>query len=369
MANGFAIGHYFESLNHVPARSDQLSSSISTLTAFESACLDPGFADLSGSCSDLLFDEDTIISSYNSNKCPPPSKTRKRSSKPSHRVDLLELSKEAGKLGLHDLSRKFRFCCTDVIVLRLPQGSISITPLRCNHKLCPLCHAYHARQIRTRLDEIIYRAKTMITLTIATYKDHELRENIQILRRALRLLCQRKRKKQWVPFESGYYWRLELTDGKGFHPHFHVLSTHEWIDYHRLRARWRQCVTTAGGRGDHIWISATDKNTSREVSKYLSKDIDFFDSSRWPELCNGLYMVRTYGSGRALRLPPLETRGKKFICFGKDIQFFANQEMLDQFRDCKPGSIIRPDSEFLSRWTVQTEWDEFYGDSEWSSTL
>lgn len=334
---------------------------VSDLSDFEKWIIDPGQADFLGLSCDLVSDPVTINSSYYSNKCPPPPTKHKRSAKPEARTDLLELSKEARKVGLLDVSRKFEMCCTDIIVLRDPTGSISITPLRCNHKLCPLCHAYHAALIRTRLFEIMYKAKTMITLTIATYKDHELKENLSILRRALRAMFQRKKKSQWIPFESGYYWRLELTPGKGFHPHLHILSTHEWIDYHRLRRRWRTCVTNAGGKGDHIWISACDKNTPYEVCKYLSKDLDFIKSSRWPELCNGLYNVRTYGSGRALILPPLESKGKKFICFGKSLDFMSDSDILEGVCKCQPFKKIRPDSPYLSRWIDESSFEAYYG--------
>jgi len=334
---------------------------ISDLSEFERDCLEPGMVELLGQNTDLTGSTDTINSSYNSNKCPPPPTKHKRTSKAECRTDMLELSKVARVLGLLDLARKFEYCSTDVIVLRDPVGSISITPLRCNHKLCPLCHAYHAQKIKSRLEEVAHRAKTMITLTIATYHDYQLRENIKIIRRAFRLMCQRKKKNQWIPFEPGYFWRLELTDGKGFHPHLHVLSTHEWIDYHRLRDRWRACIDLAGGKGDHLWISKTDKNTCREVCKYLSKDIDFIASKRWPELNDGLYGVRTYGSGRALTLPPLESRGKKFICFGKDIDYIDSYDILEDFKKTKPGSRIRPDSKFQERWKDDECFEEYYG--------
>lgn len=325
-------------------------------------CDQIGYLELVGSPSDgCLWGNDTINSSSNRNKCPPPLIQCKRSSKPSQRQDMLDLSKLAIKANLHDLARKFEYCCTDFIVLRGLGGQLSATPLRCDHKLCPLCHAYHAQKIRSRLEEVIHRANLFITLTIATYKDHELRENIEVLKRAFRLMTQRKKKKQWIPFESGYFWRLEITEGKGFHPHFHILSTHSWIDYDHLRYRWRQCVDHAGGKGDIIWIDRTEKDTLYEVSKYLSKDIDLINWRRWPELNRGLWHMRTYGSGRALRLPPLEDRGKKFVCFGKDIDHLSDRDLIDFVRKKEPHGIIRPDSIFKPRYSDPQKFQDFYG--------
>lgn len=329
------------------------------LTQFEIDCL--GAVELAGSNSDLLWDGDTIISSSNSNKCPPPPKKGKRTSKPAHREDMLALAKMAESVNLLDLSHKFKRCCIDFILLRNPDGSFCATPLRCNHKLCPLCHAYHSHKIRSRLNVIINRAHTFITLTMATYRDTDFNKNLKILKKAFRLMCQRKRKKQWVPFEPGYFWRLECTDGRGFHPHFHVLSTHDWIDYDRLRQRWRKCIDSAGGKGDLIWITTVKPNTINEVSKYLSKDIDLINHHRWPELCNGLWNQRTYGSGGALALPPLESRGKSFVCFGEEITGDWNPEYIDFLMEGHPEKILRPDSSLAQRLIDKQAFERYYG--------
>jgi hypothetical protein len=320
-----------------------------------------GAIELAGFSSDLLWAQDTFISSSNSNKCPPPPKSGKRSSNPAVRCDLLALAKMAESVNLSDLARKLRVCCTDFIILTNPDHTLCATPLRCNHKLCPLCHAYHSQKLRSRLTTIMKRAHVFITLTMATYHDHDFVKNLRILKRAYRLMTQRKKKKQWVPFESGYFWRLEVTDGKGFHPHLHVLSTHNWIDYDRLRQRWRQCIDTAGGKGDLIWISEVKPNTINEVTKYLSKDIDLIETNRWPELCQGLFNQRTYGSGRALALPPLETRDKRFLCFGEDITNEYNSEYVEFFQKSHPETMLRPDSGLYYRLTTKKAFENFYG--------
>jgi len=320
-----------------------------------------GALELAGLSSDYRLFDDTIISSYNSNKCPPPPKHGPRTSKPDQRLDMLAICKLAESVGLTDLARKLRVCCTDFLILANPDQTLCATPLRCNHKLCPLCHAYHSQKLRSRLTTIMKRAHLFVTLTMATYHDHDFQKNLRILKRAYRLMCQRKKRKQWVPFESGYFWRLEVTDGKGFHPHLHVLSTHTWIDYDRLRQRWRNCIDTAGGRGDLIWISQVKKNTINEVTKYLSKDIDLIETRRWPELCNGLFNQRTYGSGRALKLPPLETRDKRFLCFGEDITNEYNSEYVEFFQKSHPEKMIRKDSDLYYRLSNKLAFEKFYG--------
>lgn len=320
-----------------------------------------GALEFAGSTADNFLFAGHFISSSNSNKCPPPPKKGKRSSNPGVREDLLALAKMAESVNLTDLARKLRVCCTDFIILANPDTSLCATPLRCNHKLCPLCHAYHSQKMRSRLSTIMKRAHTFITLTMATYHDYDFRKNLSILKKAFRAMCQRKKKKQWIPFEPGYYWRLEVTDGKGFHPHFHVLSTHNWIDYDRLRQKWRTCIDNAGGKGDLIWISEVKPNTINEVTKYLSKDIDLIETNRWPELCNGLFNQRTYGSGRALALPPLETRDKRFLCFGQDITNEYNSEYVEFFQKSHPEKLIRRDSELYYRLSNKIAFESFYG--------
>lgn len=320
-----------------------------------------GALELAGSRTDRFETGDSIYSSYNGDKCPPSPAKESRTSKASKRIDMLRLAQLAREVNLLDFSRKLEHCCTDFLVLVDDTGKYSITPMRCGHKLCPLCHAYHAYKIRLRLEEIVYRAKSMITLTMRTVNDHEISEYLRILRRAFRLMSQRKKKDQWIPFEPGYFWRLEITEGQGFHPHLHVLSTHEWIHYDRLRKRWSQCVKTAGGSGDHIWISKTDRNTPREVAKYLSKDIDFFDPNRWSFLLNGLKGVRCFGSGRALKLPKLESCGKRFYTFGCKIDIFEGEKFLEQIANCSPGSKIRPDSKLQAKWRDRATIEEYFG--------
>lgn len=258
-------------------------------------------------------DPDTLLDT-NRNKCPQSNLTNTDLLKDVSPTDVLAVADIAKDYGLFDMSWRLSQCCRDGVVFRTPSDEWGWTPIRCDHRLCPWCSQPKALELRRRLKEVADHAQTMITLTMATYKDRDLRKNIDILRKAFRMLTQRKHKYDWIPFERGYFWRLEVTPGKGFHPHLHVLSCEEWIDYHRLRKRWGECLDHAGGKGDLLWISVCRKKHVQEAAKYLSKSLVYFAPARWFDLDKGLTNVRTYGSGRLLKLPPKKKKGNTYHC-------------------------------------------------------
>lgn len=319
-----------------------------------------GHLELSGSPRDEKNPPDTINSSYIRDNCPTPATKPKKERSKKLLKDCLRIAKEARSVGLHEFANKLAFCCCDVIILRDSKGKYSCTPLKCDHKLCPICHSWHAYDIRKRLEEVIHRARLMVTFTFATYKDEHIRKNIKVLCDAFRDLYRKRNKRHWTPFDNGYFWRLEVTDGLGYHPHLHVLSPHYHIDYYHLRKAWRSCIDRAGGKGDLIWIEPVNSGTPKEVCKYLSKDINHIETSRWVHLYNGLWKKRTYGSGKALKLPKREYFGKSFVSFGHEVNNHSPEELKKFIWEGQIHLKMRPDAELISRYTDEWEYERFY---------
>ncbi len=290
-----------------------------------------------------------VLLDTNSDKCPPLYQLAETYGIDDSLPDQLIIASIAERSGFPELGFKLRHCGTDAIIWQGPDGKFGRSLLRCNHKLCPECHRIHSKKIRERLRHVIENGHLFITLTISTKRDSELRENIIILRRALRSLTQRKREDQWCPFETGFFWRLEITPGKGFHPHLHLIVDSDFIDYYSLRKRWSSAVAGAGGFGDFIHLKHTNDRSIFEIGKYLSKELSYFDPHRWRWMHEGLFKVHTHGSGGSLKLPKPEKKGCTKICFASQITDFTDYEILKFVKETELWNDLTPSCDIPKR--------------------
>lgn len=256
-------------------------------------------------------------------------------------LSLPEISQTALKQGLKKMAYKLQACSDDGMFYVHPHGhKFGFVSMGCHHRLCPHCHINHARAIRTRLETVIDRAFLHVVLTWPTYSDSCLKRNIKHGRDAFRKLTQSKGKKKtaWRPFPGGYFWRLEVTNGRGFHPHLHLLSPSTWVDQKELQKRWSDCL----GHTGHVNVCQIDEFASLEVAKYLSKPIINFNPKRWLPLDSGLAGVRTFGSGGCLKLPKKVSSGN--ILIGTASRYFTergleNDRGLSDWIDDNPESF------------------------------
>lgn len=257
---------------------------------------------------------------HNSNKCPLLNSDQCLLGY-SKEEELLEpVAFEAERIGMSKMAWKLRHCLADSVILE-NSTEIKAFPIPCNHKLCPVCSKRNAWQLKKRLVDKIEPGYLFLTLTWRTSEDRYLSEYIDRGKVAFRKLTQNKGKKsEFLPLRKGYFWRLELTPGKGFHPHFHCVVDSKWIDVDQLENRWKQCLGASAGK---CWISyikqGNQQDAAAEVAKYLSKSIIHFDSSRWWFLDDALNKIRTYGAGGTLKLPPARVpKGYSIIGFLSD---------------------------------------------------
>lgn len=193
------------------------------------------------------------------------------------------------KIGEEDRANALMGCCKWFDAYRSPCGTVKLRPCRCDDLFCPDCCNRRSIDLQKRIAERINQTEHdywHLGVTVRSWADL----SKPALKRLIKQLARLRESDVWKEQVTGGVYSVETTwnDGKGWHPHFHILIETpkrlpmDWIK--RLRAKWLEIT------GDsHVMklermygldkkgqkTRKLNKRAIREIVKYATKAASF----------------------------------------------------------------------------------------------
>lgn len=187
-------------------------------------------------------------------------------------------------------------CCSSPMVMLSGGGDVSLCPIRCRDRLCPLCALRRAREAAEKYGVAVATMDSARHLVLtAPAIDAPLAEQLRGMQDAMKRLRQHRVWKQRV---DGGLYTIEVTfnarSGQ-WHPHLHVIIDGEYFPHHELMDAWRQALSTCDlwsdlQPGDRVIVNISAVHNRKQLARYIAKYI-----AKPAELCSwSLSCIREY---------------------------------------------------------------------------
>jgi hypothetical protein len=203
---------------------------------------------------------------------------------------------------------RFLSCGSNAQVLvSLDDGSFTITGRRCRDRWCEICSGIRSRIIAANLAELCGRSPTKLVTMTLLHSHQRLRDQIHRLMEAFAILRRHRLWRQRVDAGAYFIEVKRAKNGRGWHPHLHVVMKALYIPQLLLADMWLQ----ATGDSYRLWIEQAKGGCDASVSyatKYATKGYDrgVVDHPKAVRVCiASLRSVRlwdTFGGWRGIRL-------------------------------------------------------------------
>jgi hypothetical protein len=235
------------------------------------------------------------------------------------RLAVYEAFVSAGDSALSKRAVSLKECCRGPRVVVSDTGDLGVWMARCKDRCCPRCQVHRSRVAAGRFEAAVrlMDAPRHVVLT-APRVSAPLADQLRSLRGALRRL---RRSVWWRDRCVGGVYAIEITrgrDGRGWHPHIHLVVDGEWMHQGDLQRAWESAVLEHGAWSDAepgaraiAWIGAVHSRgkTARYIAKYIAKPADVASWSPWAireyaAACRGMRFLDTFGRYHGTVLDP-----------------------------------------------------------------
>lgn len=208
-------------------------------------------------------------------------------------------------------------CCASPMIRLSGGGDVSVCPIRCRDRLCPLCALRRAAEAAQKYGKAVASmdAARHLVLT-APALDAPLAEQLRGMQNAMKRLRQQL---AWKRRVVGGVYTIEVTFNKEsgrWHPHLHVIVDGDFFPHHELMDAWRQALSSSDLWSDleagdrvivHISAVHNRKQLARYIAKYIAKPAEL---CRWSLSCIREYslavvgkrMMHTFGTLHGVKL-------------------------------------------------------------------
>lgn len=208
-------------------------------------------------------------------------------------------------------------CCSSPMIRLSGGGDVSVCPIRCRDRLCPLCALRRAAEAAEKYGKAVATMDSARHLVLtAPALDAPLAVQLRGMQDAMKRLRQQL---AWKRRVDGGVYTIEVTrnDSTGrWHPHLHVIIDGEYFPHHELMDAWRQALSSCDLWADlvpgdrvivHISAVHNRKKLARYIAKYIAKPADL---CRWSLACIREYalavvgkrMMHTFGTLHGVKL-------------------------------------------------------------------
>jgi len=208
-------------------------------------------------------------------------------------------------------------CCANPMIILRESGKVSLCPIRCRDRLCPLCALRRAREAATKYGAAVAAmgAARHLVLTAPSVAA-PLREQLKEMGEALKRL---RSQHAWKRRVCGGLYTIEITRNEQtglWHPHLHVIIDGGYFPHAELCEAWRLALRSGNTWSNlksedsvivHISAVHDRKQLARYIAKYIAKPAAL---GSWPNgsICEyglavaGRRMMHTFGSLHGVKL-------------------------------------------------------------------
>lgn len=192
-------------------------------------------------------------------------------------------------------------CCREPNIVTLEEGTVHhLTENRCKSRVCPRCSKIRARELSTRIADLVHRmdAPRFLTLTIRS-NDQPLRDQVKHLTRRFAAM---RRTNEWPKRVTGGIYTIEITwngNSGQWHPHLHAIIDGTYWQQTDLLDLWQRVIHDQGG----VDIRAIQgiRKLANYLAAYVSKSCDLAKLPRsqlaeWAIETQSLRLAQTFGS-------------------------------------------------------------------------
>lgn len=209
------------------------------------------------------------------------------------------------------------FCCRSPLICESSKGLPVLSLQTCKDRMCPRCQRARGQQLTRKVEGLVigFNAPRFLTLTLKHHRGEQLKDMLDRLAKAFRLL---RSEKFWKAAVTRGVYTVEVTfnPAKGeWHAHLHTIIDGDFMAHARLKELWLKIT----GDSDIVHIEAVvdRKRQASYIARYVAKPCD---GHAWREeqLCefalatHGRRMVHTFGKAHGKPIdPPLPVEKEK----------------------------------------------------------
>lgn len=229
-------------------------------------------------------------------------------------------------------------------------GTIHMTPGRCNDRACPTCQVQRSRVLARNVTGVVQKWNDVRHVVLTLNGDpRSLKESLDLLTSSYRRLRQTTLWKEHVDAAIATIEVTHNAESGRWHPHLHVLTDGRYLDVNDLRKAWEK----ASHGAKVVWIEripARDKVTAY-IAKYTSKSPSaegWSDATirEWTYATHGRRTVICSGTCKSIRMkerdpehdhgPSQSVTSLHALKAALQAQLIPAKIALDCFRDTHP---------------------------------